>query len=223
MTDVTHILSAIQQGDPHAAEQLLPLVYDELRKLAGQKLSHEKPGQTLDATSLVHEAYLRLGRRSHRPGVGEAAPRRSLEEGPDLGQGAPDAAEHVSPGRLRQRVLAKCMGAWSNLAWVSVSGGRSRHEGCAGDAFLPDEVFELGAESVLPTAPFGRHRPESISLGKLRVDEAGESPCVFRAAELAAGMAHVAWPPAAGAQILVGRPCSPLPGGRWPGRRAGWR
>jgi RNA polymerase sigma factor (TIGR02999 family) len=60
MTDVTRILSAIQQGDPRAAEQLLPLVYDELRQLAAQKLAHEKPGQTLDATSLVHEAYLRL-------------------------------------------------------------------------------------------------------------------------------------------------------------------
>src|SRR5213594_2330768 len=60
MSDVTHILSAIEQGDPHAAEQLLPLVYDELRKLAAQKLAQEKPGQTLDATALVHEAYLRL-------------------------------------------------------------------------------------------------------------------------------------------------------------------
>ena len=60
MSDVTHILSAIEQGDPHAAEQLLPLVYDELRKLAAQKLAQEKPGQTLEATALVHEAYLRL-------------------------------------------------------------------------------------------------------------------------------------------------------------------
>src|SRR5262245_23470297 len=60
MSDVTRILSAIEQGDPHAAEQLLPLVYDELRKLAAHKLAHEKPGQTLDATALVHEAYLRL-------------------------------------------------------------------------------------------------------------------------------------------------------------------
>src|SRR5262249_51353810 len=60
MSDVTRILSAIEQGDPHAAEQLLPLVYDELRKLAAQKLAQEKPGQTLQATALVHEAYLRL-------------------------------------------------------------------------------------------------------------------------------------------------------------------
>jgi RNA polymerase sigma factor (TIGR02999 family) len=60
MTDVTRILSAIEQGDPKAVEQLLPLVYDELRKLAAQKLAREKSGQTLQATALVHEAYLRL-------------------------------------------------------------------------------------------------------------------------------------------------------------------
>jgi len=60
MTEVTRILSAIEQGDPHAAEQLLPLVYDELRRLAAQRLANEKPGQSLEATALVHEAYLRL-------------------------------------------------------------------------------------------------------------------------------------------------------------------
>src|SRR5438067_75653 len=60
MADLTQILNDIEQGDPHAAEQLLPLVYDELRKLAAQKLAQEKPGQTLEATALVHEAYLRL-------------------------------------------------------------------------------------------------------------------------------------------------------------------
>jgi RNA polymerase sigma factor (TIGR02999 family) len=60
MTDVTRVLSAIEQGDPRAAEQLLPLVYDELRRLAAQRLAHEQPGQTLQGTALVHEAYLRL-------------------------------------------------------------------------------------------------------------------------------------------------------------------
>jgi len=60
MSQVTRILSAIEEGDPSAAGQLLPLVYDELRRLAAQKLAHEKPGQTLQATALVHEAYLRL-------------------------------------------------------------------------------------------------------------------------------------------------------------------
>src|ERR1700732_5093061 len=67
MSEVTRILSAIEQGDPHAPEQLLPLVYDELRKLAAANLAQEKPGQTLQATALVHEAYLRL--------VGESKPR----------------------------------------------------------------------------------------------------------------------------------------------------
>jgi RNA polymerase sigma factor (TIGR02999 family) len=60
MTDFTRMLSNIEQGDPSAAEHLLPLVYDELRRLAAQKLAQEKPGQTLQATALVHEAYLRL-------------------------------------------------------------------------------------------------------------------------------------------------------------------
>ena len=60
MNEVTRILSAVEQGDPHAAEQLLPLVYNELRKLAAQRLAQEKPGQTLQATALVHDAYLRL-------------------------------------------------------------------------------------------------------------------------------------------------------------------
>jgi RNA polymerase sigma factor (TIGR02999 family) len=60
VSDVTRILSQIQQGDPQAAEQLLPLVYDELRKLAAEKMANERPGQTLQATALVHEAYLRL-------------------------------------------------------------------------------------------------------------------------------------------------------------------
>jgi RNA polymerase sigma factor (TIGR02999 family) len=60
MNEVTRVLSAIEGGDPHAAEQLLPLVYEELRRLAAQKLAQEKPGQTLQATALVHEAYLRL-------------------------------------------------------------------------------------------------------------------------------------------------------------------
>jgi RNA polymerase sigma factor (TIGR02999 family) len=89
MSEVTQILSAIAQGDPSAAEELLPLIYDELRKLAARKLSHEKPGQTLDATALVHEAYLRLvdadkvqhwNGRSHFFGAAAEAMRRILVE-----------------------------------------------------------------------------------------------------------------------------------------------
>ncbi len=87
MPDVTQILNAIEQGDPSAAEQLLPLVYDELRKLAATTLAQEKPGQTLQATALVHEAYLRLvdddkarqwGSRGHFFGAAAEAMRRIL-------------------------------------------------------------------------------------------------------------------------------------------------
>jgi RNA polymerase sigma factor (TIGR02999 family) len=70
MSDVTRILSAIEQGDAQAADRLLPLVYDELRKLAAAKLAQERPGQTLDATALVHEAYLRLVGDQHFDGQG---------------------------------------------------------------------------------------------------------------------------------------------------------
>lgn len=89
MTDVTHILSQIEQGDPSAADQLLPLVYDELRKLAAAKLAGEKPGQTLQATALVHEAYMRLvdvekaqhwNSRGHFFGAAAEAMRRILVE-----------------------------------------------------------------------------------------------------------------------------------------------
>ena len=71
MNDVTHVPSAIEQGDPQAAEQLLPLVYDELRSWPRQKLAQEKPGQTLQATALVHEAYVRLRRRGRRSALGQ--------------------------------------------------------------------------------------------------------------------------------------------------------
>lgn len=89
MNDVTQILSAIESGDPRAARDLLPLVYDELRKLAAAKLMHEKPGQTLQPTALVHEAYLRLVKdddaaawnsRGHFFGAAAEAMRRILIE-----------------------------------------------------------------------------------------------------------------------------------------------
>jgi RNA polymerase sigma factor (TIGR02999 family) len=67
MHEVTRILSDVEQGDPHAAERLLPLVYQELRKLAAEMLAREKPGQTLQATALVHEAYLRLAEGNRAP------------------------------------------------------------------------------------------------------------------------------------------------------------
>jgi RNA polymerase sigma factor (TIGR02999 family) len=68
-TDVSRALAAVEQGDPHAAEQLLPLVYNELRKLAAVRLARERPGQTLQASALVHEAYIRLVSAEHEPGA----------------------------------------------------------------------------------------------------------------------------------------------------------
>src|SRR5262249_61320525 len=89
MSDVTRILSAIEQGDPHAAGQLLPLVYAELRRLAARQLACEMPGQTLQPTALVHEAYLRLvgeqqfeGRGHFFAAAAEAMRRGPLEGGP---------------------------------------------------------------------------------------------------------------------------------------------
>jgi RNA polymerase sigma factor (TIGR02999 family) len=90
LSEVTRILSAIEQGDPSAADQLLPLVYDELRQLAAQRLAQEKPGQTLEATALVHEAYVRLvdadkaqgwNSRGHFFAAAAEAMRRILVEG----------------------------------------------------------------------------------------------------------------------------------------------
>ena len=104
MSEVTRILSAIDAGDPQAAEQLLPLVYNELRKLAAQKLAQEKPGQTLEATALVHEAYLRLvgdqqfANRRHFFAAAAQAMRRILVEAARRKQLAPRVAfEDLAP------------------------------------------------------------------------------------------------------------------------------
>jgi RNA polymerase sigma factor (TIGR02999 family) len=106
MSDVTHILSAIEQGDPRAAEQLLPLVYDELRRLAAERLAHEKPGQTLQATALVHEAYLRL--------VGtETAPR--WDSRGHFFAAAAEAMRRILINRARDKGRQKRGGAWQRL------------------------------------------------------------------------------------------------------------
>src|SRR5437762_4956567 len=104
MSDVTQILSQIEQGDPHAAEQLLPLVYNELRRLAAAKLAQEKPGQTLQATALVHDAYLRLvdvekaqhwNSRSHFFAAAAEAMRRILIENARRKRGPQAGGCHV--------------------------------------------------------------------------------------------------------------------------------
>src|SRR3984885_4214786 len=94
MNNMTGILLAIDQGDPKAAEQLLPLVYGELRKLAAQKLAHEKPGQTLQPTALVHEAYLRL--------VG-ADPEQSWDNRSHFFAAAAEAMRRILVERARRR------------------------------------------------------------------------------------------------------------------------
>jgi RNA polymerase sigma factor (TIGR02999 family) len=107
VSEITRILSAIAQGEPQAAEQLLPLVYDELRKLAAQKLAQEKPGQTLQATALVHEAYLRL--------VGPG------QEPPWDGRGhffaaAAEAMRRILLDRARDKRRLKRGGGWRRLS-----------------------------------------------------------------------------------------------------------
>ena len=99
MTEVTQLLSAMEEGDPHAAEQLLPLVYTELRKLAAQKLAQERPGQTLQATALVHEAYLRL--------VGDQGEARSFKDRGHFFAAAAQAMRRILIDNARRKQAEK--------------------------------------------------------------------------------------------------------------------
>jgi RNA polymerase sigma factor (TIGR02999 family) len=112
MSEVTQILSAIERGDPHAAEQLLPLVYDELRQLAAQKLAHEQPGQTLQATALVHEAYLRL--------VGGEQPQDWDGRGHFFAAAA-EAMRRILIDSARSKSARKRGGAWKRIDLNSVN------------------------------------------------------------------------------------------------------
>src|SRR5262245_26671037 len=133
MSDVTGVLSRIQQGDPAAAEQLLPLVYEELRKLAAAKLAQEKPGQTLQATALVHEAYLRLvsGSDSYR------------SRGHFFGAAA-EAMRRVLVDQARRRKAAKRGGgvAGEELRESAIAAPRPLEELLAVDDVL-DRLFEI--------------------------------------------------------------------------------
>jgi len=111
MNDVTHILSAIERGDPRAGEQLLPLIYDELRKLAAQKLAQEAPGQTLQATALVHEAYLRL-----LPRAGDdAATDKHWDSSWHFFAAAAEAMRRILIDRARDKRRLKRGGGWRRL------------------------------------------------------------------------------------------------------------
>jgi RNA polymerase sigma factor (TIGR02999 family) len=109
MNEVTRILSAIDGGDPRAAEQLLPLVYEELRKLAAAKLAQEKPGQTLEATALVHEAYLRL--------VGADQARR-WKDRRHFFAAAAEAMRHILVDRARRKRSRKRGGGRTRVAFT---------------------------------------------------------------------------------------------------------
>jgi RNA polymerase sigma factor (TIGR02999 family) len=111
MSEVTRILSAIEGGDPQAAERLLPLVYDELRRLAGQKLARETPGQTLQATALVHEAYLRLVDAPPREG-GESA---HWDGRRHFFAAAAEAMRRILIDRARDKGRVKRGGNWRRL------------------------------------------------------------------------------------------------------------
>jgi RNA polymerase sigma factor (TIGR02999 family) len=105
MDAITQVLNAIEEGDPHAAEQLLPLVYDELRRLAAQKLAQEKPGQTLQATALVHEAYLRLVASDKRNEPD--APGREWDNRGHFFAAAAEAMRRILVDQARRRQAAK--------------------------------------------------------------------------------------------------------------------
>ena len=106
MSDVTQILSQIESGDPKAAEQLLPLVYDELRKLAAEKMAQEKPGQTLQATALVHEAYIRLV---------DVEKTQHFNSRHHFFAAAAEAMRRVLVERARQKALGRYGGQWHRV------------------------------------------------------------------------------------------------------------
>jgi RNA polymerase sigma factor (TIGR02999 family) len=109
VSNVTQILNAIDAGDPKAADQLLPLVYDELRKLAAAKIAHEKPGQTLDATALVHEAYMRLvGGQSPPIATGALA----FDNRRHFFAAAAEAMRRILVENARRKKTAKAGGGW---------------------------------------------------------------------------------------------------------------
>ncbi len=115
MNDVTRILSQIEAGDPSAAEQLLPLVYDELRKLAAAKLAHESPGQTLQATALVHEAYLRLVARPQCE-LSESPPDEPAWNGPGhFFAAAAEAMRRILVDQARRKLAVRHGGEWQRV------------------------------------------------------------------------------------------------------------
>jgi RNA polymerase sigma factor (TIGR02999 family) len=143
MADVTQLLNDIQQGDPHAAEQLLPLVYDELRRLAAEKMAQEKPSQTLQATALVHEAYLRLVGDQQFDGRGH------------FFAAAAEAMRRILINRARDKGRQKRGGEWQRLDLDSLS---------VADEASPDET--LAVDEALQRLE--QHNKPCAELVKLR-------------------------------------------------------
>jgi RNA polymerase sigma factor (TIGR02999 family) len=135
MGEVTRILSAIEQGDPHASEQLLPLVYDELRKLAAAKLAQEQPGQTLQATALVHEAYLRL--------AGESEPRGWNGRGHFFAASA-EAMRRILVENARRKKSVKGGGPWQRQELIDAA---LAVDSTGDDLFAVDEALSRFAEN----------------------------------------------------------------------------
>src|SRR5437763_4699394 len=144
--EVTSILSAIEQGEPQAADRLLPLVYDELRRLAAQKLAQEKPGQTLPATALVHEAYLRLV---------DTEQARHFNGRTHFFRAAAEAMRRILVDRAREKHSEKRGGAWRQ---VELEPAAEVVEGPSDDVVAVHEALELLA----------RHDPVKAELVKLR-------------------------------------------------------
>jgi RNA polymerase sigma factor (TIGR02999 family) len=140
MSDVTQILAAVQDGDLAASERLLPLVYGELRKLASQRLTRERPGQTLDATALVHEAYLRL--------VGDGQPRDWNGRGHFFGAAA-EAMRRILVERARRRNRAK-HGGGRNREPITLSDLAAECQ--SSDVLALDEALDRLAAEDQPAA-----------------------------------------------------------------------
>jgi RNA polymerase sigma factor (TIGR02999 family) len=153
MHEITRVLDAIDRGEPLAAHELLPLVYDELRKLAAQKLAHEKPGQTLDPTALVHEAYLRLVGSSEANAVGASA--RGWANRRHFFAAAAESMRRILVERARHKGRDK-------------HGGGRRREHRDLDGFVADESAEelLALHEALNQ--FAARDPQKAKLVELR-------------------------------------------------------
>lgn len=142
MSEVTRILNAIERGDPHAASQLLPLVYEELRRLASRKLSQEKPGQTLQATALVHEAYLRLVASGRKDGE----PEQQWDSRGHFFAAAAEAMRRILVDKARRKQRLKRGGDRQRLDLDQIE---AAVPGPSGDLLALDEALEqLAAEDA---------------------------------------------------------------------------